>query len=109
MVRAQPESVFNSLIPNSNLQGKEFLEERVQIETIDEFCVSHGIDYIDFLKTDTEGYDLEVLRGADNYLASGKIRSILSEVTFSENNTQNTHFFPVYNYLTSKGFRFYGL
>lgn len=38
---------------------------RVPLIRLDEYCLSNGIDQIDFLKIDTEGHDLKVLRGLD--------------------------------------------
>ncbi len=36
--------------------------------TIDEFCVQQGLDSVDFMKTDTDGSDYYVLRGAQKTL-----------------------------------------
>ena len=47
--------------------------------TVDAFCAVHGIDKIDLLKIDTEGYDLVVLEGARELLRSGRARFILVE------------------------------
>jgi len=35
----------------------------IQLDTIDEYCGLAGIDHIDVLKSDTQGFDLDVLRG----------------------------------------------
>jgi FkbM family methyltransferase len=45
----------------------------------DEFCSEAGINRIAFLKVDTEGNDLEVLRGFGDMLAPGKIECIQFE------------------------------
>ncbi|MEP7071751.1 MAG: FkbM family methyltransferase [Verrucomicrobiota bacterium] len=37
----------------------------IEIDTIDNFCEAHGLELIDFLKIDTEGNELEVLKGPD--------------------------------------------
>jgi FkbM family methyltransferase len=42
--------------------------ERVQTTTLDCFCADHGIEAIDFLKIDTEGAELGVLRGGAGML-----------------------------------------
>ena len=47
--------------------------ERVQVSTIDEYLKSNNIDRVELVKVDTEGFDLEVLRGAESALAGGKI------------------------------------
>ena len=47
--------------------------ERVQVSTIDEYLEANGIDRVELIKVDTEGFDLEVLRGAESALADGRI------------------------------------
>jgi FkbM family methyltransferase len=49
------------------------LSERVQVITLDSFVAKRGIDRISMLKVDTEGYDLDVLLGARQMLAEGRI------------------------------------
>ncbi len=38
---------------------------KVRVTTLKTYCREHGVSNISFLKTDTEGYDLPVLRGVD--------------------------------------------
>jgi hypothetical protein len=45
----------------------------VQATTLDEYCRSHQIDTIDFMKVDVEGAELMVLQGACDILARGRI------------------------------------
>jgi FkbM family methyltransferase len=45
----------------------------IKLTTIDEFCETKKIEKIDFLKVDTEGFDLFVLRGAARMLRERKI------------------------------------
>lgn len=53
--------------------------EDVELTTIDDFCEAQNIKRIDFLKLDTEGHELQVLRGAKLLRASGKIAAIQFE------------------------------
>jgi FkbM family methyltransferase len=53
--------------------------EMAQIDSICEFAAEHDIDRIDFLKIDTEGYELEVLRGAAAKLESQHVRLVQAE------------------------------
>jgi FkbM family methyltransferase len=55
------------------------VEHRVTCSTVDGFMAAHGIDRIDLLKVDTEGFDLSVLRGAREALAAGRIGTIQFE------------------------------
>lgn len=52
--------------------------------TVDEFCSTNNIDFIDFIKIDTEGNELEVLVGANYMLSNNKINIIQFE--FNEMN-----------------------
>ena len=56
----------------------------VELVRLDEFCRQHGIKHIHFLKIDTEGHELEVLKGAGQMLEDGSIKVIQFE--FSMNN-----------------------
>lgn len=54
--------------------------ETVTVVTVDDFAAEHGIERIDLLKVDTEGLDLEVLRGAERLLAAGAVSFVQVEV-----------------------------
>lgn len=55
--------------PNEDVIGKE----EVAIETFDRFCLSNGISDICYVKSDTEGNCLNVLRGANQAFLTGSI------------------------------------
>lgn len=83
-------SVLNSLnssTPVSNAKNS-IRESVVECISIDDFCNQSKIERIDILKIDTEGFDLEVLKGATKMLAEGKIRFIYFEFF-----NINKHFF----------------
>jgi FkbM family methyltransferase len=54
----------------------------VNIVTIDDFAAEHNVTKIDFLKIDTEGFDLEVLHGADGLIRAGGVDLIQVETGF---------------------------
>ena len=72
-------------------------------------CIKKGIDYvdskniknIDFLKIDTEGYELDVLQGFEDFLKNVKIIQFEYGGTFLDNNKK---LIDVINYLQDKGF-----
>ncbi len=65
-----PASVYNSLVvgvtPNSTGIG-------VQVSTLDAECEREGMERVDLLKIDAEGYDLNVLKGARKLLEEQRI------------------------------------
>jgi len=70
-------------------QNGEELEE-IQIDTLDAFTARNNIQIIHILKTDTEGYDLDVLKGSKRMLSEGKILHVLSEATILSDDTEHT-------------------
>lgn len=80
-IRLFEQSVRNSLKYQPDVTSGT-RTERVRVSTLDAFVAGHCVEQIDFLKTDTEGFDLEVLHGASTMLAAGRIKYILAEVTF---------------------------
>lgn len=55
------------------------VKKLVKVTTLDAEVEKYQLEHIDFLKIDTEGYDLYVLRGASNLLAQNKIGVIQFE------------------------------
>jgi FkbM family methyltransferase len=51
----------------------------VKCPTVDLFCAERKIKKIDVLKIDTEGFDLEVLKGADAMLKRGAVSFVYLE------------------------------
>lgn len=51
----------------------------VPVETLDEVAEREGVEYIDFLKIDTEGHELAVLSGASRLLRENRIGHIQFE------------------------------
>jgi FkbM family methyltransferase len=52
------------LRPSTAAWGEIVAETDVEVTTVDSYCAERGIDRIDLLKIDTQGYEFEVLRGA---------------------------------------------
>lgn len=73
------------------------LRESIKIDTIDNFCKNNGIQNIDFLKLDTEGYELNILRGAKNMIKNNSIRFIQFE--FGGCNIDSRTYFQDFFYL----------
>jgi len=60
--------------------GIEFGQsEVVSVETVDRYCQQNGIEYIDLLKMDVEGHELDVLSGAESLFTSKAVGMVLFE------------------------------
>ncbi|MDG5469921.1 FkbM family methyltransferase [Deltaproteobacteria bacterium IMCC39524] len=66
--------VFRTFHKRDDIVGIDF-----QLTSLDLFCEMEKITKIDFLKIDTEGNELNVLKGAEQILADGKIKIIQFE------------------------------
>ena len=66
-----------------------------------DYINNNNIKNIDFLKIDTEGYELNVLQGFEDFLENIKIIQFEYGGTFLDNNTK---LIDVINYLEKKGF-----
>ena len=54
-------------------------KQKATIRTGDTVCKSLGIDIVDFLKVDAEGYDYEVIQGFCEMLRSGRVKLVQFE------------------------------
>ena len=83
------------------------LTEQVQTERLDSFLEEHGdVRTIDYLKLDVEGHELDVLKGAQQALADGRIKVVQFEFGGSNIDTR-TYFRDFYTLLTGLGYRIY--
>ncbi len=73
------EEVFSDLHKNKNI-----VSIKIELESLDDFCIKNNIDNIDFLKIDTEGHEFDVLTGSIQMINNGKIKIIQFE--FNEMN-----------------------
>lgn len=93
-------------------RGNEFtVTEKIQVEVIrlDNFIQEHNIPRIDFLHIDTQGSDLNVLRGMGNYLSIVKVGVIeaaaIKDALYVNQNTQN----ECVEFLETNGFEILGI
>lgn len=77
----------------------------VNVETADGYCDRNRIDRIDVLKSDTQGFDLEVVKGAERMLRAGAVRLIFMELTFAEIYDGIPPFDVVYRHLAERNYR----
>jgi len=81
--------------------GVEFgHHERVYVDTVDNYCRKNGIGFIDLLKIDVEGHDLDVLQGATGMFTKKAIRMVTFE--FGGCNIDTRTFFKDFFYFFRK-------
>ena len=85
------------------------LSDLVEVTTLDAFCTAQKIGRIDILKTDTEGFDMNVLRGATKALRARRIRNIVSEATILGDDRLHTQLSDLVPFLTGYGFSLHSL
>jgi len=83
-------------------------QEMVELTTIDEFSLHLGINNIDLLKMDVQGWELNVLEGSKRMLRTRRITSVLSEVSFDANCSDMQYFEKQHSFLANYGFRLAG-
>lgn len=98
-------SDMSSFLPLSNFGwGSVVKESLVEVKTIDQFCAEQNIDRIDILKSDIQGYDFEVFKGAEQHMRAGKVGLIYFEIIFSDMYKNLPLFGEVCDFLLSKDF-----
>ncbi|MES2837158.1 MAG: FkbM family methyltransferase [Bacteroidota bacterium] len=97
------------LAKNSKLSDDEFKIETIEIKKLDDFCKNENIQKIDYLKIDTEGFDLDVIKGAANYLKNNLISFVEAEVGMNPTNKFHSSFEEVKKYLENNNYYLFGL
>ena len=108
-IHLQEESELNSLVPELNADPRCKRTERVTVDTLDNFCSKQGVSRIDFLKIDTEGFDLEVLRGAEGLLGNKCVRLVFAEVGVIRNDRRYVYFESLKQHLEARGYLLHGI
>ena len=95
-------SSFHELGPD----GWGSIQRRISVEvrTIDDYCVQNRISSIDILKSDTQGFDLEVLKGASRCFSQNRIHLIYIEITFSRTYKNQPRVDEIFKFLMDCGF-----
>jgi FkbM family methyltransferase len=66
---------MNRILPAAQTEGRDFPAIEVKVRVLDEFLEEAGITRVDLVKIDTEGFEMNVLRGASKLL--GEMRPVL--------------------------------
>jgi len=98
-------SVNASLLDYERTQGTDGVlrEAVVQVKTVDDLAEKEGLRHIHLLKTDTQGYDSQVLKGAERMFRERRIQAVFVEVMFTRFYRQQTEFDEIYALLHGSG------
>lgn len=96
-------------VPRLLSEGAFSVDAKVDLDCIslDEFCQREKVGKVDFIKLDTQGSELEILRGGDKTLDG--VFGIAVEVEFSPLYAGQPLFGDIDAYLRSKGFSLFDL
>jgi len=83
--------------------------EQVAVETLDNFCADQRIADINYLKIDTEGADLDVLKGAERMLSGQHIDAIEAECSMNGRNTRHVGLPTLADFLERRGYLLFGV
>ncbi len=113
-------SSFNKIALNSKflkyksrvhkVTPENFLKDKYkcEIKTIENYCYEKNINKIDFLKIDTQGYEVNTLTGAENLLKKNNIDIIQLELIFSSIYNQITNIYDIEKQLIPHGYKLFG-
>lgn len=78
----------------------------VPVVTLDEYCRREGIETIDYIHADLQGFELSMLKGATGLLEQKRIKLILLEVCLDQLYSGQASFDELYAFLAKRGYRF---
>lgn len=81
----------------------------VKLRTLDDFLKGEGVNRVNLLKIDAEGYDLKVLQGASETLSGDKIDVIYIEAGTLDPPDVQVPLFEIQNELSRHGFSLFGI
>lgn len=86
-------------------KNQEFSFKELEVNQIllDDYIRSQNINKIDFMKIDTEGYELEVLRGSEEFLKI--IKYILFEHHYDDMIVKNYFYSDIHKFLIKNNFK----
>ncbi|MBU0970059.1 MAG: FkbM family methyltransferase, partial [Proteobacteria bacterium] len=84
-------------------------EFEVQSLSVPSIIKKQSLEKIDILKIDTEGYDLEVLKGSLDLLKSQAIGVVMTEVFFVPYRVNQAFFWDIATFMSQQGYHFVNL
>jgi FkbM family methyltransferase len=110
--RPGPATIYVPLVTLSSTllaAGAGHPPQPIIVETLDRMRDQLDIEFIDLIKIDIEGFELEAIRGAERTLNAARVGIVFAEAGLRDNNAFHTHFGRLYGALKSFGFQSFGL
>jgi FkbM family methyltransferase len=82
-------SLYRGVI--ESIHKREAIGHDINVISLDDFVTDNGIDRVHLLKIDTEGYELEVMKGFLSFIKAGRVDAVQFE--FNEMNVFSRVFF----------------
>ena len=82
--------------------------ESVPVVRLDDFCLQNGMRRVGLLKIDTEGHDLEVLRGAEALLGNSTIDVVQVEAGMTRRNDLHVPFRAFEDFFGERDYLLFG-
>ena len=98
-----PQSTDSTIVAAADAEPDDRVEA-VEVTTLDHFTEEHAVDHVDLLKVDTEGFDLEVLKGAERCLRSHAVSFVEVEAGMNPENRKHVPFELVKSFLEEHGY-----
>ena len=105
LLQSAPESA--GLVPDGAMASRDPCE--IESRRLDSFVRQAGVNRIDFLKVDTQGFELEVLSGAGDFLNPESIGLVQLEMLFSPLYQEQALPSDIFRLMDERQFRFMGL
>lgn len=98
---------FGRLVNRDN--GAVVAEHLVAVKSLDDIMAEQGIPYVDFIKVDAEGAELDILQGGEGIVRSASLLGILSEIRLHEEINGSPPFASLDAFVRERGFRLYNI
>lgn len=107
-IKLSNNSGLNSLVDDVNKNFNPNDKQKVKISTVDAFIAQAEIEQVNLIKIDTEGFDLNVLKGASKTLSEGRVDFIVCEIDFLYESSKG-NFEEINRFLQGKGYLLSGI
>jgi FkbM family methyltransferase len=93
------------LEPGPTAWGEISARREVAVTTIDDYCASHELETVDLIKSDAQGYDLQVMKGATRMFEENRVRLVLTEMIISRQYEGLPPFHEFFGHMIDAGFQ----